>query len=258
LRSGASRLRRCPLLQGRRRGDELNNDRLPALRLSRFRPAVSGAFLTILTLVGGLLLGVVIGNVIFAALPAHLNDPLRIALAALPALAGMAIGSALWGVSIGRLGQNDERRRLAWAGILGFVPITLLLGLLLQFIEPIAVARVGAQIPLHRLFTLLFVPTAFLIAAAGGLALGFGLRQRRRAWALALRSGGAAALAFLLVNLLMEALGWQVGAPGAAERFTMLTVLLISDLGAAVAAGAIIGVTLVPHGGLRCGDKDEH
>jgi hypothetical protein len=203
--------------------------------LSRLRPAVSGAFLTLLTLVGGLLVGVVVGNVMFAALPAHLNDPLRIALAALPALAGMAVGSALWGVSMGRLGQYYERRRLAWAGILGFVPI--------------ALARVGAQIPLHRLFTLLFVPTAFLIAGAGGLALGFGLRQRRRAWALALRSGGAAALAFLLVNLLMEVLGWRVGAPRAAERFTMLTVLLISDLGAAVAAGAMIGITLVPHGG---------
>jgi MFS family permease len=226
----------------------VNHDRLPALRFSRLRPAVSGAFLTLLTLVGGLLIGVLVGNAMFAALPAQLNDPLRIGLAALPALAGMVVGSALWGVSMGRLGQRDERRRLAWAGILGFVPITLLLGLLLQVIEPIAVARVGAQIPLHRLFTLLFVPTAFLIAGAGGLALGFGLRQRRSAWALALRSGGAAALAFLLVNLLMEALGWRVGAPRAAERFTMLTVLLISDLGAALAAGAVIGVTLVRHG----------
>ena len=184
------------------------------------RPAVSGALLTLLTLVGGLLVGVVAGNIMSAALPAHLNDPLPVALAALPALASMAVGGALWGVSMGRLGQGDERRRLAWAGILGFVPITLL-----------------------------FVPTAFLIAGAGGLALGFGLRQRRLAWALALRTGGAAALAFLLVNLLMAALGWQVGAPGAAERFTMLTVLLTSNLGAAAAGGAMIGITLVPYGG---------
>lgn len=70
---------------------------------------------------------------------------------------------------------------MVWAGILGFVPITLVLGFVLQLIEPIAVARLGTQIPLHRLFTLLFVSTAFLIAGTGGLALGVGLRNRRQA-----------------------------------------------------------------------------
>ena len=41
---------------------------------------------------------------------------------------------------------------------------------------------------------------------------------------MALRVGLTAGLAFLAVNLGMEALGWQVGGPGAAERATMLTV----------------------------------
>ena len=220
------------------------NHSAQAMQLSRLRLAVSGAFLTLIALFGGLLLGVVVGNLMFAALPGHLNDPLRVALAAIPAVAGMAIGSGLWGVVMGRLARSDERRRMGWAGFLGFVPMTLLLGIVLQIIEPIAVARVGEQIPLHRLFTLLFVPTAFLIAGVGGLALGLGMRNRRLAWILALRTGCAAALAFLCVNLLMEALGWQVGAPRAAERFTMLTVMLISDVGAAVAGGATIAVTL--------------
>ena len=49
-----------------------------------------------------------------------------------------------------------------------------------------------------------------------------------------------AALAFLAVNLGMEALGWQVGGPGAEERATMLTVLFVSSLGAALAGGASI------------------
>jgi len=116
-----------------------------------------------------------------------------------------------------------------------------MLCLVLQAIEPIAAAGLGAQIPLHRLFTLLFVPTTLLIGGAGGLALGIGLRNRRLAWRLALRAGGAAAAAFLAVNVGMEALGWQVGAPRATERLTMLTVLLVSDVGAAVASGATIG-----------------
>ena len=129
------------------------------------------------------------------------------------------------------------------AGILGFVPITLLLGMVLQLIEPIAVERFGDQVPIHRLFTVLFVPTAGLIAGVGSLALGLGLRDRQLARILAWRAGIAAALAFLIVNLLMEAVGWRVGAPRAAERFTMLTVMFVSDLASAILAGAVMGVT---------------
>jgi hypothetical protein len=222
----------------------ITNTTASAKRLSRLRPSLFGAYLTPLTLVGGLLIGTAVGNVVFARLPPQLNEPLRIALAAMSALAGMAIGGALWGLAMGWLARSNQPRRMAWAGILGFVPITLLLGLLLQAIEPIAVAGLGAQIPLHRLFTLLFVPTAGLIAGAGGLALGVGLNNRRLAWRLALRAGIAAAAAFLVVNIGMEVLGWQVGAPLAAERLTMLTVLLVSDVGAAVASGATIGSLL--------------
>jgi hypothetical protein len=61
---------------------------------------------------------------------------------------------------------------------------------------------------------------------------------------LALRVGLTAALAFLAINLGMEVLGWQVGGPGAEERATMLTVLLVSNLGAALAGGAVLGLTL--------------
>src|SRR5438477_464070 len=54
-------------------------------------------------------------------------------------------------------------------------------------------------------------------------------------------AGGAA---FLAVDLLMDALGWRVGAPGAAEHFTMLTVMFSGDFVAALAAGAVIGLLL--------------
>ncbi len=219
------------------------------MRSSLIRAAFSGALITVIALFGGLLLGVAFGNLAFDALPRHLNEPLRIALAATPALSGMVIGSAVWGVLMGRLARATQTRRMGWTGVAGFVPITLALGIALQIIEPIAVARWGDHIPMHRLFTLLFVPTAFLIASAGSLALGFGLRKRALAWALAWRAGVAAALAFLAVNLVMEALGWQVGAPRAAERFTMLTVMFVSDLGSAALAGAVVGVILAREAG---------
>ena len=56
--------------------------------------------------------------------------------------------------------------------------------------------------------------------------------------------GLTAALAFLAINLAMEALGWLIGAPGAEERGTMITVLIAGNLGAALAGGAMLGMTL--------------
>jgi hypothetical protein len=91
---------------------------------------------------------------------------------------------------------------------------------------------------------MLFVPAAFLIAGTSSLALGWALEWGRAAPGLALRVGLVAALAFLAVDLSMEAAGWQVGAPGAAERATMLTVLFVSNIGAALAGGAMLGLTL--------------
>jgi hypothetical protein len=61
---------------------------------------------------------------------------------------------------------------------------------------------------------------------------------------MAVRIGVSSGSVSLAVNLGMEALGWQVGRPGAAERATMLTVLFVSNLGAALAGGAMLGMTL--------------
>lgn len=206
-----------------------------------------GALYTILALFGGLLLGVVVGNVVFELLPGHsvtsLN-PVHVVVAALPALGGLLGGSAVWGLLMGRLADADNKRRMALAGALGFAPITLALGILLQILEPIAVRQLGAQFPIHRLFTFFFVPTAFLIAGVSAWAIGLGLRDKALARQLAWRVSLAAAVAFLGLNLLMESFGWQVGAPEAATRFTMLTVMFVGDLGAAVVGGAMMGYTL--------------
>ena len=211
------------------------------------RPALYGAAVTVLTLFGGLLLGVVAGEIVFEILPGHtINnpDPLHILLAALPALVGMMLGSGLWGVWMGRLARASHPRRMMLAGALGFAPITIVLGIALSVLEPIAVEQFGAQLPVRHLFTLFFVPTAFLIAGVSAWAIGIGLQNRALAMSLLWRVGLAAALAFLVVNLVMEAFGWQVGAPLASERFTMLTVAFASDLGAALAGGAALGLLL--------------
>src|SRR5215212_1291864 len=208
---------------------------------TRVRAAILGAALTALGLVGGLMGGLISGSLIFHTLIEQAPDLLTYALAAIAFFGATLGGSALWGAGMARLAQSPASRRAAWAGMLGFVPITFVLNIGLVVVEPVAVRP---NLPVHRLFTVLFVPTAFLIAGVSSLALGWVLGWSRAALTLALRVGLTAALAFLAINIGMEALGWQIGAPGAEERGTMLTVLIVGNLGAALAGGAMLGMAL--------------
>ena len=101
-----------------------------------------------------------------------------------------------------------------------------------------------AQLPIERLFTVLFVPAAFLIAGTSSFAIGQGLRDTGLSITLFWQAGLVSAAAFLALNITMEALGWVVGAPGAAERATMVTVLAAGNIAAALAGGALLGYRL--------------
>ncbi|GAC1655841.1 MAG: hypothetical protein NVS4B8_30930 [Herpetosiphon sp.] len=214
------------------------------MQRSRFHATAGGAAGTVLALFGGLLIAMVASSATTAANGPQMPSPGRITLASTVFIVIMLAASGVWGVWMGRIAHTSAPRRMAVAGMLGVVPITLCLGIALAILEPIAVTTIGARLPLYRLFTLLFVPATWLIASTGSMTLGRALGGNRLGWTLAARTGITAALAFLSVNLLMEAFGWHVGGPGAAEHFTMLTVLFVSDLGAALAAGVIIGLTL--------------
>jgi hypothetical protein len=208
---------------------------------ARVQAVILGAALTVLALDGGLMGGLIGGSLIFHSLIEKAPDLLTYALAAIAFFGATLGGSALWGAGMACLARSPASRRAAWAGMLGFVPLTFVLNSLLAAVEPVAVR---ANLPVHRLFTVLFVPTASLIAGVSSLALGWALGWSRAALARALRVGVTAALAFLAVNLGMEALGWQIGAPGAEERGTMITILIVSNLGTALAGGAMLGMTL--------------
>jgi hypothetical protein len=211
----------------------------------RVYAAVSGVVLTVFALVGGLMAGLIGGSLTFHALIGQASDPLTYTLAAIIFGIGLVGGSALWGMGMGRLARSQALRRAAGAGILGFVPIAGLVNFALLPVEPIVLA---SALPVHRVFTVLFVPIAGLIAGTSSLALAWALGWGRTAPALALRVGVTAALAFLAVNLVMEGSGWLVGAPGAEARGTMITVLIVSNLGAALAGGAMLGLKLAqPH-----------
>lgn len=212
---------------------------------SRVYAAILGATLTVFALVGGLILSFMVGSLTSEVLEGRVPSQYIIPLTTIVSSTVMLSGSALWGIGMARLARIPASWRVALAAILGFVPVTILVAFGLAAAEPFVF---GGNLPVHRLFTLLFVPSAGLIAGTSSLALGWALGWSRTAPGLALRVGLTAALAFLAVDLVMEALGWQVGGPGAAERTTMLTVLFAGNLGAALAGGAMLSMRLSqPH-----------
>jgi hypothetical protein len=200
-----------------------------------------------LCLCGGLLLGLGAGIAI-SGLPMHMPERTRNLIAALPVFAILIAASAAWGYAMGRNTGSSKIRRMAWAGALSFTPSLLLAAIMLGRLEVAIVERGGGpDLPVHVVFTLLFVPAAFLVAGVGGIALGLAQGDARLAGRMGLAAALAGGLAFLVVNVVMDALGYRVGAPGAAERFTMLTVMMAGNLGAALAGGAVIGVLLRRH-----------
>jgi hypothetical protein len=209
--------------------------------------ALRGALATGFILWGGMLLGLVAGIAV-SQLPMHMPERSMNLLSAILALGIMLAASATWGYRMGRQTGSDKARRMSWAGALSFVPAIILAALMLGRLEVAIVERGGGpDLPVHVVFTLLFVPAAFLIAGIGGVALGLAQGDARLAVSMGLAAGVAGGLAFLAVNVVMDLLGWRVGAPRAAERFTMITVMMLSNLGAALASGAVIGVLLRWH-----------
>lgn len=81
-------------------------------------------------------------------------------------------------------------------------------------------------------------------AGASTIALSLGHGYGPRARRFGLYVGLVSGLTFLVVNRWMQAAGWVVGGPGAAERATMVTVLAVGALAAAIAGGTAQGSVL--------------
>jgi len=166
-------------------------------------------------------------------------------LAGVGALAIVYAAAFRWGRRTAQSsGAADAPRAGRLAALFFGLPV-ILAGAGLAALEPIAVER-GGQLGLqiHAVYTVLFVSATLLVASAGSYGLGLGLRDRGLGARLALRAGPVAAGAFLLVAAIMYALGWQVGAPHAGERATMLVVTFLGLSAAALVAGTVIGRNL--------------
>ncbi len=178
--------------------------------------ALRSALVSGLCLFGGMLLGLAAGFAV-SGLPMHLPERTTNVISVLLVLGILIAAGAMWGYGMGGATGVGKTRRMAWAGGLSFAPSIFLAALMLSRLEVAIVERGGGpDLPVHVVFTLLFVPAAFFIAGIGGLALGLAQGSWRLAGRLGLGGALAGGLAFLVVNMVMDALGWRVGAPGAA------------------------------------------
>jgi len=206
-------------------------------RTRRGRAAVIGAWLAAAYLAGGLLLG--LGAAVgLEEVPVHVPQGTRPVVGAIVLLVVLMVAGAGWGRQLARRAGSTALGRAGRAGALSFGPITLGVGIALALLERVS-GEFGPGLPEHVLYGILFVPAVLCVTAvtagAVGAALGVPARQ------LAAQAGLAAAGAFLVAALLMDAAGWRVGAPGAAARATMLVVTMVGNAAAALAGGAVVG-----------------
>ncbi len=205
------------------------------------RTSVTCARISAIYLLGGLALGLGLALPV-NAVPIHAPQTIKTVLSGVVMLTALTFAGVGWGRALGRrYGWTDSRKAGRAAGF-AFGPTLLVVAILLALLEPLVLEAAG--FPIHVVFTLMFVPAAFLVAAVSTGAVVATVADRRHALRAAVQTGAGAAAGFLIANVLMDLMGWRVGAPGAAERATMLTVSLVGTLAAALAGGAVLGVAL--------------
>jgi hypothetical protein len=169
-------------------------------------------------------------------------SPALVVLLALLAATSLAAGRAAWNQIVGRIDRYPRAQRLYTAGALGFCMSALAVTVSLAQIESLALANL-IWLPAHVLFAVLFATAVFVVAAATGGTLGLALRSRRAIVGLALAGGLAASLAFLAVDIALEAFGVHVDTLAHASPPGIET-LALGDMGALVAGGAMIALVL--------------
>ena len=199
--------------------------------MSQHSQTARAAWITARCLVPGVLVGGGLGAIFQ-----------RVPVSGLLAVSIVSVAASRWGRKMARLTDLGHQRRVALAAGLAVGPSVVLVGVSLSALESTLIGqRVDGSLPIHVVFSLLFVPAALLIAAIGGFALGSGARGIRLGASLAARAGLSGGLAFFIIDLLMDAVGWRVGGPHAGERATMVVVTTLGTIGAALAAGGALG-----------------
>ena len=195
------------------------------------RSALAGLYLP-----GGLLLTFIIASVLGQFIEGTAGQIVLVALT----LICCAVGGALWSRTLAIHAQVPHSPRLlVFTGIVNAVG-TILLMLVLGALEEDLVGNGNTTLPVHNLYTLLFVSAAFISGAGLGAIVGFCVDGVNLALRLAWRGALASAAAYLILNILQDLLGRRVGGPNAAETATMITVTLVCNIGSAMALSVVL------------------
>lgn len=211
------------------------------MNLPRLRRSASFGGITLASLGGTLAAGFILGNILFESLNPHMAPVSGGLISFVIVFAVLLGGGALWGAWLSAQ-LNAPRAALMRNGAVSFAGLVLVAGLLLEGVFGlIGMLGSAVAIPIHHMFTIVFVPAAGLIAGLCVYRITRETRATQQRFRIAWQVAVGAALAFLVVNQVMLALGWRIGAPMAAERSTMITVMLLSNAAAALAGGAVFG-----------------
>lgn len=147
-----------------------------------------------------------------------------------------------WGRGLGRVTHQTHPEHLAWAAAIAFAATTTIAVNRINHTEVILNRLLfQTKLPVHILFLYIFIAGNGAVVGVTGAALGVAKSD----WKMTLKLGGmgivVGALTFLIVFLIMELFGFRVGAPGAAERATMLTVMSIGIWSTALVGSGIFG-----------------
>lgn len=140
--------------------------------------------------------------------------------------------------------------RVARAGAFGYGLAAAAAGAFLGVAEPVlsAVVGRGAAPPMHVVFGVIFSGATAVVALTTGAAIGWAAAGPRAALLMGPAAALSAGAAFAAVDVLLDLLGRRVGAPGAAETATMMTVMGLGVVAAAAAMGAVLARLLVRYG----------
>jgi hypothetical protein len=209
-----------------------------------FFGGLSACISLILLPIAGLLLGFWVNE----SLPGHMrNATPGFVLQGTLFFVSLFLGGALWALVLSRRFGSSVKRIAILRGGLGYALIALGSGILLAVLErPLVEENALPALAIHDIFTLLFTPAAGLICGGSIFVIALAFIRPVAAISIAARCGVIAALVFLLTNRGLHLLGWQVGAPNAAERFTMLVVMMSGFLAVALVCGGIFALQLRP------------
>jgi hypothetical protein len=154
----------------------------------------------------------------------------------------LGLCGGLWGRSVARAAGSAASQRLFWVSAVTFIVAVIAAVVVLGLLERLFVEdRALGPVPIHIIFAAIFPPAVFVVTTVMCFVVGGLLRGWRFGTQLAWRAGLAAAAAFFVADVVQDLLGRRVGGPNAAATATMITVLMIGNLCAALAAGTALG-----------------